>query len=123
MRQLIQIGETDNIHKVIKTYHLKTCLFYLTEHLDVSNMETSSSWRWTIMIYEKLREFILIGNVKELFDKDRFLFGRYSEECEHSYEESYEALPRFRCCRRRKARLLIVHGILEVLHRSQTEFQ
>ena len=62
---------------------------------------------------------IIKGDVKEFF-KDIFIFrgNAYypTKECIHTQDDFLVDLPRYICCRRRLARLLIVDRILEVLH-------
>ena len=73
----------------------------------------------SIAIFEKLREFVVIGNAKEFFATDRYIFrgldNKWEPECKHSEKALKVSLPRFLCCRRRKARLLIVDRIPSVL--------
>ena len=75
--KLFNLGVTLNIHKIIRTNHLKTCVFYLTKHYvnDESDFE-KNKWKWAIPISEKLREFIILGNVKEFFAANKFVFKR-----------------------------------------------
>ena len=100
---------------------LKTSVFYLTQNhdFDSDNIEKNNRWVWVILIYEKFRYFILKGDVKEFF-KDMPIFRastlNNAEECTHTIEDFTADLPRYICCRRRRARLLIVDRILEVLH-------
>ena len=124
MQKLIDLGVTLDIHKVKRTYHLKTCVFYLTQHYvcDDSDIDGNNRWKWAIAIYEKLREFILLGDTKEFFAVDEYVFRRNYIECKHTKEQFTEILPRFRCCRIRKARLLIVDQILCVLHLSHAQY-
>ena len=76
--ELIQLRVTQDIHNVIRTYHLKSCVFYLTENdvYTVDNAITNSRIQWAINIFAKLREFILLGNITEFFDteNDRYIF-------------------------------------------------
>ena len=122
VHKLIDLGVTLNIKNVIRTYHLKTCVFYLTQNYvyDDSNIEGNNRWKWAIAIFEKLREFVVLGNVKEFFATEKYVFKglyRYSYlECQHSKDSFEVALPKLICCRRRKARLLMVDQILSVLH-------
>ena len=127
IQKLIVIGVTCDIHKVIRTYHLKTCVFYLTQNYvcDDRESERNNRWNWAIAIFEKLRELIMLGNVTEFFATDRYVFkSKYlpNPECEHQDNDFTEELSRYRCCRIRKARLLIVDQILCVLRNSQSKF-
>ena len=119
---LIRLGVTLNLHTQIRTYQLKTCVFFLTQQYthDSSDIEGNNRWKWAIKIYEKLREFILLGNVKEFFATDRFIFRGEEQSCKHSKAAFTVILPRFHCCRVRKARLLIVDQILSVLREFQS---
>ena len=119
VQRLIDLGVTLDIHKVVRTYHLKTCVFYLTQRyvFDKSDIEGNNSLKWAIAIFEKLRDFVVLGNAKEFFATDRYMFGGLitRAECKHSKKLFKASVPRFHCCRRRKARLLIVDQILFAL--------
>ena len=124
LEKLIVIGVTSDIHKVILTYHLKTCVFYLTQNhvCDDQESERNNRWNWAIAVFEKLRELIMLGNVTEFFATDRYVFGAHFLECEQ-HENNFTAdLPRYRCCRIRKTRLLIVDQILCVPRDSKSKF-
>ena len=110
IQKLIDLGVTLDIHKIIKTYPLKTCVFYLTQNYicDGSDAIVNRMWAWAIAIFEKLREFVMLGDVKEFFATDLYVFGKVALECKHDEEDFTASLPRFICCRRRKARLLVV---------------
>ena len=124
--ELIHLGVTQDIHNVIRTYHLKSCVFYLTENYVYTDEDAKKNNRlqWAIYIFAKLREFILLGNIMEFFDTEnnRYMFKQlpFAEhdvkvECQHDGSDFNVALPRFYCCRVRKARLLMVDQILRVL--------
>ena len=128
LQKLIDLGVTLDIHKVIRTYYLKTCVFYLTQYYvcDDWDMKGYNRRKWAIAIYEKLRQFVMLGNVKEFFATDRYVFrGLHKSEaaCVHDQEDFTASLPRFVCCRRRKARLLIIDEILCVLRESYERYQ
>ena len=115
--QLIHLGVTGDIHNLIRSYHLKTCVFILTQnyecnHSNDKESETNNKWTWAIWIYEKLREIIMLGNVHEFFATDRKVLR---ENCQHSEAKFSAELPRFLCCRVRKARHLVVNQIICVL--------
>ena len=129
VRQLIYLGVTHEITKIIRTYHLKTCVFYLTRYYECANghIEENNVWKWAIAIFEKLRDFVIQGDVIEFFDTKRCVF-RHNKmdykipECKHKVCDFTKPLPRFRCCRIRKARLMIVDQILRVLRNSQSRY-
>ena len=115
--------------KSLRTYHLKTCVFYLTQHYvcDDTDIEGNNMWNWAIAILEKLREFIILGDVKEFYATEQCVFRRSKDdnkipECKHDEADLNLTLPRFRCCRVRKARLLIVDQILRVLRDSKSKY-
>ena len=124
VKKLVELGVTLDFHKVIKTYYLKTALFLLTKHYvcDDSDIEGNNRWTWAIAIYVELRKIVILGNVKEFFASERFIFKglkNNQEEPDCVHDEDFTApLPRFRCCRFRKARLLMVDQILRVLRQS-----
>ena len=124
--KLIDLGVTVDIHAVIRTYHLKTCVFYLTKsyNRDKSDKRSFDRWKWAIAIFDKLREFILMGNIKEFFATYEYIFidNEGEQECVHSEADFNVALPRFHCCRVRKARFLMVDQILKVLNLSQKNY-
>ena len=121
--KLIRLGITDDIHNVIRSYHLKTCVFYLTQnHTKNDNDPNNNLWKWTIAIYRKLREFILLGTTKEFFNKKRNLLQRKMVKCIHDEKEFTQRCPPYGCCRLRKARLLMVDQILRVLCDSEKQY-
>ena len=126
--KLIHLGLTMNIHDLIRTYQLKTCVFYITQNYRYveSDIRINTRLAFAIAIYQKLREFIMIGNAKEFFATERFVFRQWNDykvsECKHSEHDFTMVLPRFRCCRRRQARLLIVDQILQVLCDSHSKY-
>ena len=93
---------------------------------DDSDIEENNRWKWAIAIYEKLREFVILGNTREFFATEQSMFKPLRAhdifECEHGEEDYNVALPRFFCCRRRKARLLIIDQILQVLRVSYDRY-
>ena len=67
----------------------------------------------------------MLGKVAEFFATDRYVFkGRFPThpECELHGDDFTADLPRYRCRRIRKARILIVDQILCVLRHSQSKF-
>ena len=126
VKRLIELGVTLDIHKLIKSYYLKTCVFYLTKHYvyDDSDIERNNRWKWAIATFEKLREFVMLGNVKQFFSQDQYIFEGQCKapECVHDEEDFTAPLPRYSCCRRRKARLLVIDQILRVLRESYERY-
>ena len=127
VQELIYLGVTHDIHKIIRTYHLKTCVFILTKNYryDENDISGNDRLKWAIAIYTKLRELVILGDAKEFFATERYIFKSWEKyasdrvECEHNEEDYIVALPRFFCCRVRKARLLMVDQILHVLREWQ----
>ena len=108
--QLIELGITDNLHNIVKTYYLKTCVLFLTQNHVENVSDQESPLDWAICIYDKLREFLTKGKMSAFFDDLEVKF-----ECKHSLEEMQER--RYRCCRERAAMLLITDRIRDVLTR------
>ena len=73
--------------------------------------------------FRKIARFFMLANVKEVFANERYIFKKQENfdfrECEHNEEDFTATLPRIRCCRERKARLLIIDQILRVLRDSK----
>ena len=129
VQNLIDLGVTLDIHTVIRTYNLKTCVFYLTQDyvFDESDTKSNNRWKWAISIYEKLRQFIISGDVKEFFATHKYIFKTATAiqieiECVHNEKDFTVSLPQFFCCRRRKARLMMVDQILCVLRMSYERY-
>ena len=106
--QLIFLGVTGDIHNTVRSYMIKTCILYLTHRYRHTDGDTNSRFCWAIKTYSLLRKCVISGTMYEYFDSEKELF-----KCKHAL--SNEELPRFRCCRERKARLLIVDLLLDVL--------
>ena len=74
----------------------------------------------------KLWELIIIGDCKEFFQRNRCLFrNRNNEsvpECIHMESDYTVEMPRYRCCRVRQARLLIIDQLLHVLRIGKKRF-
>ena len=105
--QLIELGVTSAIDTTIKTYYLKTCVFFITKNHDLSASENNDPFNWAIKIYVTLKQFLLQGNIPQYFETE------LKFECEHKINVSER--PRFWCCRQRAAMLLIVDRILHLL--------
>ena len=114
--QLIALGMTDDIHNTIRSYMLKTCIFYLTHN--ASNIRHLCSDRicWTIAIYELLRRCLIAGGFNEYFGNEANDIELF--KCENKLGDNYAH--RYLCCRQRKGRLLIVARILDVLREYRT---
>ena len=67
VHKLTDLGVTLDIHSVIRTYHLKTCVFCLPQHyvFDELEIEGNNRLKWAIAIFEKLREYVVLGNAKD----------------------------------------------------------
>ena len=109
---LIIIGVTDDIHDIIRTYMLKTCVMFLTHNAKAVTKLCNNRICWTIAIFGLLRYCLLKGALFEYFDY-RGLFS-----CEHVSNDA--ATERYLCCRKNKARLLIVDRLLNVLRYFRT---
>ena len=123
IKKVIDLGVSLDIHEVIRTYPLKTCVFLLTQDYvcDDSDIEGNNRWTWAIAIFMKLRELVILGDVKEFFVTDQYVFRKSKQECDHKHFTA--EMPRFFCCRLRKARLLMVDQILRVLRDSKSKYQ
>ena len=56
-----------NLHEVLKTYMLKSCLFVLHQRLPDPTVELLPE-QWALLIYEQLIEFVRAGELPMLFD-------------------------------------------------------
>ena len=99
--QLIELDVTSNIHNVIKTYYLKTCVLFLTETYVHDQSCTESAFDWAIFIYETLRECLIERKIPQFFDKKL----KFSCSCTQFGNR------RNPCCRLRLAMLLIIDKI------------
>ena len=114
--QLIALGLTDDIHNIVRTYMLKTCIFYLVNAKQVAD-GCKNPICWAILIFSLLRHCLIVGELWEYFGNGHAIVPLF--KCEHVSHESDE---RFFCCRQRKARLLILDRLVGVLkdHRAIT---
>ena len=108
--QLIALGVTDDIHNIVRTYMLKSCILYLTHNKQHIMNTCTDPICLAIAIYSLLRHCLVIGEFYEYFANGNHVFALFG--CEHSVDDSSN---RYFCCRQRKARLLIVDRLLMVL--------
>ena len=117
--QLIKLGVTFDIHDLITSYMLKTCVFYLSiDYTFEEGLVSNNILYWTIAIYKKLKEYVSIGDYKEFFDDKKYVFkgSHHNEiECSHDQRRFDIKLPRYFCCRKRKARFIIINELLRIL--------
>ena len=104
LKELMSLGITDDIHNIMRSYMLKTCVIFLT--YDPTKCQLSNDRTiWAIRIYSLMKKCLIRGEMVEYFQRGRQLF--------FCPDENYTEL-RF-CCRKRKAMMLIVDRILDVL--------
>ena len=105
--QLRDLGVAGDIEDIVRSYYLKTCVLFLTQEYKQEEKDKGDPFQWTIKIYQKLKDFLIEGNIPVFFED----FVKF--ECNHGLEES-KALT-YRCCRQRVAMMVITDRILTLL--------
>ena len=108
--QLIALGVTDDIHNIVRTYMLKSCVLYLTHNEQYIKKRCNDHICLAIAIYGLLRHCLVLGKLYEYFGNGLYINTLF--DCEHQVDETSH---QYFCCRQRKARLLIVDRLLLVL--------
>ena len=104
-----------NLHEVIKTYMLKTCLFILHHRLPDATVELLPV-QWALMIYEQLIEFARVGHLPMLFDVTDSKTLTSLIDCKHSLSQIQEHDElRAACCDQRLDVLVVAEHLHSVL--------
>ena len=104
-----------NLHEVLKTYMLKSCLFVLHQRLPDPTVELLPE-QWALMIYEQLIEFARAGELPMLFDVTESKTLTALINCSHllanvlEHDEMREA-----CCDQRRDVLVVAQHLHNVL--------
>lgn len=78
---LLHLGVSHDIKDIVRSYYLKTSVFYITEKHSADVDNEHDCWVWAMRIYDKLREYLLIGVIPVYFQTD------IQFQCDHDREE------------------------------------
>ena len=121
--QLIELGVAGDTQDIVKTYMLKTCVFFITQHDNPDHHDDSHDCvHWAIRIYEKLRDFLqnecILGFFADMKGKPEYLYCNESKTSKLSRFPRHKCSDhpsRYECCRQQESMLLITDRILHVL--------